>query len=77
MNKSMVEIQDYSQQLKTGADNLNNQLTSVKGGIYNTIDNSCPGPLTADCTTIRNTVNSIDIKPNFDMVRKDTVFVLH
>ena len=70
MNRSLVEIQDYTQQLKTSSDNLNNQLSSLKTQIFSTIDNSCPGSLTADCSSTRTKVNSIAIKPNFYSVSK-------
>ena len=67
MNKSMVEIQDYTQQLKNTADSINNQLTSLKSQISNTLD-TCPTALTTDCDSIRSTVNSISVQPDFNDV---------
>ena len=67
INNSMVEIQDYTQQLKNTADSLNNQLTSLKNQISSTLNN-CPAALTTDCDGVRSTVDSTSIKPDFNMV---------
>ena len=67
MNKSMVEIQDYTQQLKKTADSIDNELTSLKSQISDTL-NTCPAALTTDCDSIRSTVSSISVQPDFNNV---------